>query len=338
MSSVLFQPLLAVLAVEVPVVIAATLMPILVAAWGSWAVGRWALDRRRAISSRVEDPPPPEWLTYDSSQTGQSAVGNSPRGRLSSGPSMAVLGAGSVAAAVVAMALAWPALWHADAAEAPNRPASPATEANPSVSPSQSAASEGNTSSAEESSGDSVTIVGTGLAQSGGYADGITVVRVNSKDAVGEFITVSVNFIDETGAILATEGHVEQAWWQGQELALVATADLGQATASRVDASVSVSDYGPERPRPPMAEIKSREVIDSGRGQITAAFEFTNNTGEKLTGLRISIACYDTAGAVVGGTSAYPDPVAAGRTVRIEGDMNASGSPASCTAFPNYGD
>ena len=71
-------------------------------------------------------------------------------------------------------------------------------------------------------------------------------------------------------------------------------------------------------------------------GASTAVFEFTNSSDEDLSSPRIGIVCYDAAGKIVGGSSEYPDLVAAGKTVRIDSDVTVSGIPASCKAFPSY--
>ena len=48
--------------------------------------------------------------------------------------------------------------------------------------------------------------------------------------------------------------------------------------------------------------------------------------------------CYDADQTIIGGTSEYPSLVAAGKAVRIDADVVTSGVPASCIAYPNYGD
>ena len=125
---------MAVLATDVLVIVAAVLMPALVAAWGAWAVGLWAVDRRRAASERVEDPPSAEWPTYDNSLSGASPVRSSALRNRASTLSLPILGACSVVVAIVAMAVIWPALNGADSNEV-RSPSEPTGSSDPSSEP-----------------------------------------------------------------------------------------------------------------------------------------------------------------------------------------------------------
>lgn len=338
----LLPPLSVVLAIEVPLVIAAILMPAIVTAWGAWAVLRWALDRRRAALERVEDPPTTEWPTYESTSGGAHGGRSAARREWSSSLPLPILGASSILVAVAAMALTWPTLGRADSA-GPQPQSPPASSAGASMEPQSSSGSassgtgpSGGLPGTAKGAAGPVEIVGTGFAQDGQYVEGVAVVRVNDPKAVGEYITVSMNFLDQAGSILATEGHVEQAWWAGQELALPISTELHEGEAVRVDASVSISDYGDsEEPRGPLAPMKSKQVMASG-GEVIAVFEFTNGTSKAVADLRVGIACYDSAGTIVGGNSSYPDPVAPGRTIRIESEIRTSAEPSSCTAYPSF--
>lgn len=337
----LLPHLVPLLAIEAPLAVVALLMPLIVAAWGAWAVWRWAVDRRRARRERVEDPPSSEWPTYDVSLArakGERGVG---RREWSSSLLLPILGGCSIVVALAVMAQTWPVLTHPDSAgPQPQSPAASPVAA--SMEPQSSSGWESSTRPSDELPGTAkgaagpVEIVGTGFAQEGQYVEGVAVVRVNDPKAVGEYITVSMNFLDQGGSILATEGHVEQAWWVGQELALPISTELHDGKAVRVDASVSISDFGDsEDPRSALAPIKSKAIEGNG-GHIVAVFEFTNSAEQELADLRLGVACYDSAGTIVGGDSTYPDPVAPGRTIRIEAEVTTSAEPSSCTAYPTF--
>src|SRR5690625_3956548 len=73
-----------------------------------------------------------------------------------------------------------------------------------------------------EASDASVTVELTeaGFAQRDEYVQGIAVVTTEDDRAVGEFVTVSMNFLDASGEIVGTSDQVESFSWVGQDLVL----------------------------------------------------------------------------------------------------------------------
>lgn len=187
-----------------------------------------------------------------------------------------------------------------------------------------------------------VQIVDYGFGQMGDESQAILIVRNDSETAVGEFLTVSVNFLDTNGGIVGTESQVEVFSWVGQELALPVWlySEGGAVPVSEVDPSISISDFGSLfSARTPLPMLETTSVSEAPYGGYTASFEYTNDTGADLKDLRIGVACYDAAGSIVGGTSVFPPLAPAGKTIRIEAEhLVVSESPASCKAFLNYGD
>ena len=188
-----------------------------------------------------------------------------------------------------------------------------------------------------------VEVVASGFGQRDAYVQGIAIVTSADKAAVGEFATVSMNFLDETGATLGTEEQTEQFSWVNQQLVLPVWLDLSstdpKAKVAKIEVSATLSDNGSSASsRPELASVETTTIGDDADGSTTATFELTNSGSEDLKDLRVGVVCYDADQAIIGGTSEYPDLVAAGKTVRIDADVVTSGTPASCTAYPNYGD
>lgn len=188
-----------------------------------------------------------------------------------------------------------------------------------------------------------VSLVDSGFGQAGEYVQGIAIVTSQEEAAVGEFVTVSMNFLDSSGAILATEEQVEQLWWAGQQLVLPVWLDLSnqpKASVARVDASLSLSDHGSsEGSRPPLTTLQSKAIEKAQYGSGHAAtFEITNETDAALEDIRVGVVCYDANDNIIGGASEYPSLVAPGKTIRLDVSVTTSGEPANCKAFPNYGD
>lgn len=185
-----------------------------------------------------------------------------------------------------------------------------------------------------------VELVATGFGQQDGYVQGIAVVTSEDENAVGEFVTVSMNFLDSSGGILGTGDQVESMAWAGQELVLPVWFDLSStpgAEVAEVDASVSISDYGMTRQVvDPIEPVASREIRANQYGGTTAVFELTNPSGADMNNARVGIVCYDQDEKINGGASDYPSLIAAGQTVLVEADVTTSGVPERCVAHTSY--
>lgn len=182
-------------------------------------------------------------------------------------------------------------------------------------------------------------VIDFGLAQSSYTTEAIVLATTNSEAAIGEFATVTVNFLDAGGKILATESQVESFNWVGQQLVFPVTpTDLDDnVKVASIEPSISFSDYGMAEPsKPPMPVLDATEIKKGEFSDYTVAFGFTNDTDADLKDLRIGVVCYDPAKKIIGGTSTYPDVAPAGKTIRIEADPTVSEKPASCKGFVNY--
>lgn len=204
------------------------------------------------------------------------------------------------------------------------------------------AGSDGGAQNADPSNPDDapkVEIVDSGFGQGEYTTQAMVIVSTDSETAIGEFVTVSVNFLDAKGQILATAEQVESFTWVGQELAMPVTpTDLDEkAKVASIEPSVSLSDYGTtEESKPPLPVLDSTEIRKGEYGGFTASFALTNETDAELKSPRVGVVCYDVADKIIGGTSTYPEFVPAGRTIRIDADPTVSGQPKSCKAFVNY--
>lgn len=185
-----------------------------------------------------------------------------------------------------------------------------------------------------------VEIVDSGFGQSGEYVQGIVVVTTDDEAAIGESVTVALNFLDADGQIIATEEQVESFNWVGQELVLPVWLDQSgsKARVASVEPSVSLSDYGMSaEPKAPLPVLDATDIKKAEYGDgFTASFGFTNETDGNLEDLRVGVVCYDGAEKIIGGTSVYPELAPAGKTIRIDADAMVSEKPAACRAFVNY--
>jgi len=184
----------------------------------------------------------------------------------------------------------------------------------------------------EENSG-GVEVVETGFGQREEYVQGIAVVTA---EPVGEFVTVSMNFLDDSGQIVATEEQVESVSRVGQQLVLPVwlSLDDSKTKVASVEATASISDYGTSgEDYPDLGTYETSEIAKDG---YTAKFRLTNPTDETVESARIGVVCYNDRGDVIGGGSDYPELWPAGGEIVVDASITTTGKPAKCVAHARH--
>lgn len=186
-----------------------------------------------------------------------------------------------------------------------------------------------------------VELVESGFGQQDEIVQGIAVVTTGDERAVGEFVTVSMNFLDASGAIVGTSEQVEDFSWVAQDLVVPVWLDLSATPGvevAEVDTSVSLSDYGMGGEEvEPLDQVSAREIRADQYGGTVAVFEMANPTDSDFTSARIGVVCLDESGAIIGGGSEFPNLMPAGKSIVVEAMVLVSAEPATCAAYPNYG-
>jgi|SRR5699024_7265404 len=186
-----------------------------------------------------------------------------------------------------------------------------------------------------------VELIDSGFGQQDGYVQGIALVTTDDDRAVGEFVTVSMNFLDASGGIVGTSDQVESFSWVGQDLVMPIWLDLSDTPGVEVvevDASVTLSGHGPRGDLlEPLERVEASEMRADQYGGTTAVFELTNPSSSNLEGARVGVVCYGADGAITGGASEYPNLIAAEKSVLLESTVVTSVAPTKCVAYPNYG-
>lgn len=186
-----------------------------------------------------------------------------------------------------------------------------------------------------------VELVDAGFGQQAEIAQGIAVVTTGDERAVGEFVTVSMNFLDASGVIVGTTEQVEAFSWVEQHLVVPVWLDLSATPGVEVvevDTSVSLSDYGMGGDEvEPLEQVSAREIRADRYGGTVAVFELANLADSDLTSARIGVVCLDASGAIIGGGSEFPNLMPAGKSIVVESMVLVSAEPATCVAHPNYG-
>lgn len=196
----------------------------------------------------------------------------------------------------------------------------------------------GGTGGQGEPNSDAASIAETGFGQQGQYATGIAVVQAEDDSAVDRFITVSMNFLDAAGDVIATETQTESFSWADQRLIIpVFNSDVGGKEVSSVEATLAFGSSNAGTGEP-LDDLTTEEIEQSQNGErTTASFLLTNPGAEQLGDLRVGVLCRDEAGAIIGGGAEYPELVPAAGEIRLEADPMVSGLPVECEASVNYG-
>lgn len=188
-------------------------------------------------------------------------------------------------------------------------------------------------------SGPTVELVDYGLGQDSSAAMAMIVVTNDSPASVGEFVTASVNFLDEQGRIIATKEGTASFSWEGQELVLPAQLYLPEfpgVTVAAIDPVVSITDIGlPGRAEKPLPVLEADEIRPGTWSGVAATFMFTNETEKDLDNMKVDVVCYDQADKINGGEFTFKN-APAGRTIRIDVEVPTAVDARSCKAFLNY--
>lgn len=202
------------------------------------------------------------------------------------------------------------------------------------VDPDASASAASGSEPSEEGGGGE--LVEYGFGQSGEYVAAMAVVE-NTSDHGGQTVTVSMNFLDQAGEILATETQVESFAYPGQTIALHVFTDLPKRTkVAAVEPTLLVEDEGTFEESDVELDPVDATTITQEYGTWDATFPIANPTSEPLKDLRVGVVCRDEAGNVIGGTSTYPDLVPPNGSIVVEANgLTVSGKPATCTAYPS---
>ena len=186
-----------------------------------------------------------------------------------------------------------------------------------------------------------VEVLEAAFAQGLGYLSGVAIVTTDDEDAVGQFVTVTMDFLDENGEVVHAAEQVESFSWPGQELVLPIVGEQVSDPVAGVDVVATLTDHGVEMP--PMAPLPTIDATDVSTEVFedtitaTAVFELTNSTDADLENPRVGVVCRDSAGTLVGGSGVYPSTIRAGQAARLEPSLWVSAEPEVCTAYPTYG-
>lgn len=212
------------------------------------------------------------------------------------------------------------------------------TTAAPRASSSADGSDAGSPRPAETADPDADTkhsLVKSGFGVAGEYAWVAALVR-NDSDKSGATVIVNFNLLDAAGAIIVSGSQTEAFSRPGQVLALGTQVDVpagAKPTKLEATAQVAYPGIGPSGPFPdlPFGPVT---VAKDEFGGFVASAELTNPTAEALNSPRIGVVCLDAAGAIIGGSSIFPDLVPPRGRVKVETlSLITTVQPVTCEMY-----
>lgn len=197
-----------------------------------------------------------------------------------------------------------------------------------------------NIASQSDESKSGVEIIDSGFGQSSNSAMAIVIAKTSGGSLAGEFVTATVNFLDESGAVVATEDQVETLSWEDQELVLPVShykEDSSRPEITSIEAFLSVTDYGSGQPdETALPVLETTDISNPYAGSYNASFALKNDSSDDFKNLRVGIVCYNEQTGIIGGGFKFPNLVPAGGSIRMDASVTVSEMPASCKAYLNH--
>lgn len=170
-----------------------------------------------------------------------------------------------------------------------------------------------------------IEVLESGIATDGDYA--YVSAMVKHEGLTGEFATVLFNVYDDQDNLIVTQEQVEELGTEGTTFPMGTQVEIPSgSTPARVDATVSVSEYG--------SSSEARVVVAPIESSAdNPQFLIKNTTDEDWEDPRIQILCRDDAGDIAGGGSAFPTTIPAGGEFMLSDVHLITSDAATCEAY-----
>lgn len=169
-----------------------------------------------------------------------------------------------------------------------------------------------------------------GLGGTDKYVKAIAVVQTGQQ--VGQFLTVSFNVFDKAGTLVETAAQTDQVSVPNARMIVQAHIEMSADDAASVEATTMLSPHGLDEIEPFPLITPTVSVIAGAFGP-QARFTIQNPINAPLKSLQVTVLCRDSSKVIVGGSTEYPDLVAAKGQVLVKSNLTVSGTPSSCEAF-----
>jgi hypothetical protein len=158
----------------------------------------------------------------------------------------------------------------------------------------------------------------------------------NDSDNSGATVIVNFNLLDAAGNIITSASQTE-AFSRPDELLVLGTqveVPAGSSpTSLEATAQVQYPGIGPTEPFPELP-VGPVTVAKEGFGGYVASAVLSNPTADPLNSPRVGVICLNAAGAIIGGSSIFPDLVPPDGQVKVStSSLIVSGEPASCEMY-----
>lgn len=178
------------------------------------------------------------------------------------------------------------------------------------------------------------SITDTGFGQRDQYV-WVTAIVHNNSQYVGQTVTVNFNLLDGQGKLLKSASQVESFSQPNADHAVGTQVDLGAGEkAAKIEATLDVEASGAFSDEPFPKMPTSPVVVAKGEyGNVVASFELSNPLAVAIKNPRVGVVCRDKGGAIVGGTSTYPELVPSHGKIKVDADVTTTGMPSACEVY-----
>ncbi|WP_420878948.1 DUF1707 SHOCT-like domain-containing protein [Rhodococcus sp. (in: high G+C Gram-positive bacteria)] len=150
----------------------------------------------------------------------------------------------------------------------------------------------------------------------------------------GAFLVANFNLFDAAGNLVKTASQTERFGFEVKRMYIGTMVSLDRGTVvEKVEATANAKVFSRD-PDPDFnvaLKVGEVQVVDADFTS-EARVSISNPSDQVVPSARVAVACFNTAGQIIGGGSTFPDSIAARGTVLAEAQVHVAGTPSRCSA------
>lgn len=150
----------------------------------------------------------------------------------------------------------------------------------------------------------------------------------------GAFLVANFNLFDAAGNLVKTASQTERFGFEMTRMYIGTMVSLDRGTVvEKVEATANAKVYSTD-PDPDFNMTLKVGEVQFVHADFTseARVPISNPSDQVVPSARVAVACFNTAGQIIGGGSTFPDSIAARGTVLAEAQVHVAGTPSRCSA------
>ncbi|MBM4569161.1 DUF1707 domain-containing protein [Rhodococcus hoagii] len=150
----------------------------------------------------------------------------------------------------------------------------------------------------------------------------------------GAFLVANFNLFDAAGNLVKTASQTERFGFEMARMYVGTMVSLDPGTVvEKVEATANAKVYSTD-PDPDFNVALKVGEVQFVHADFTSEVRvsISNPSDQVVPSARVAVACFNTAGQIIGGGSTFPDSIAARGTVLAEAQVHVAGTPSRCSA------